>query len=206
MDMKELYREYDEEDNLIKLECSKCHEIKTVDYFFKNRSKKDGVGIECKQCYIERDRRYRENNKEKISEKNRLYYKDNKKEIKERHRQYRENNKDKIKGYTHKRRALKLGNGGSYTKAQWLDTLEYFDYKCAYTGECIKHNCHVEHIVPISKGGTSYIWNLVPSTASANLSKQNRDMEEWYREQEYFCEERLNKIYEYQKYMAAKYK
>ena len=40
MDMKELYREYDEEDNLIKLECSKCHEIKTVDYFFKNRSKR----------------------------------------------------------------------------------------------------------------------------------------------------------------------
>ena len=111
-----------------------------------------------------------------------------------------------MKGYVHKRRALELGNGGSYTKAQWLDTLEYFDYKCAYTGECIKHSCHVEHIVPISKGGTSYIWNLVPSTASANLSKQNRDMEEWYREQEYFCEERLNKIYEYQKYMAAKYK
>ena len=133
------------------------------------------------------DKKYREHNKDKIKE-------------------YRENNKDKIKGYTHKRRALKLGNGGSYTKAQWLDTLEYFDYKCAYTGECIKHNCHVEHIVPISKGGTSYIWNLVPSTASANLSKQNRDMEEWYREQEYFCEERLNKIYEYQKYMAAKYK
>ena len=121
-------------------------------------------------------------------------------------KKYRENNKDKLKEYRHKRRALKLGNGGSYTKAQWLDTLEYFDYKCAYTGECIKHSCHVEHIVPISKGGTSYIWNLVPSTASANLSKQNRDMEEWYREQEYFCEERLNKIYEYQKYMAAKYK
>ena len=125
---------------------------------------------------------------------------------KDKRKEYVEKNKDRIKSYTHKRRALKLGNGGSYTKAQWLDTLEYFDYKCAYTGECIKHNCHVEHIVPISKGGTSYIWNLVPSTASANLSKQNRDMEEWYREQEYFCEERLNKIYEYQKYMAAKYK
>ena len=101
---------------------------------------------------------------------------------------------------------MKLGNGGSYTQLQWLDTLEYFDYKCAYTGECIKHGCHVEHIVPVSKGGTSYIWNLVPSTERANLSKRNRDMEEWYREQEYFCEERLNKIYEYQKYMAAKYK
>ena len=195
--------------------CTKCGENKpnTNEYFaFSNKSK----GIlrpSCKVCdkkyrennkdsLTEYHKKYRENNKGKIKESWKKYYENNKDKIKE----YRENNKDKIKGYTHKRRALKLGNGGSYTKSQWLDTLEYFDYKCAYTGECIKHSCHVEHIVPISKGGTSYIWNLVPSTASANLSKQNRDMEEWYREQEYFCEERLNKIYEYQKYMAAKYK
>ena len=195
--------------------CTKCGETKpnTNEYFaFSNKSK----GIlrpSCKVCdkkhreknkdkMKEYNKNYYENNKEKMKEYNKNYYENNKDKIKE----YRENNKDKIKGYTHKRRALKLGNGGSYTKAQWLDTLEYFDYKCAYTGECIKHSCHVEHIVPISKGGTSYIWNLVPSTASANLSKQNRDMEEWYREQEYFCEERLNKIYEYQKYMSAKYK
>ena len=180
--------------------CTKCGENKpnTNEYFaFSNKSK----GIlrpSCKVC----DKKHREKNKDKMKEYNKNYYENNKDKIKE----YRENNKDKMKGYVHKRRALELGNGGSYTKAQWLDTLEYFDYKCAYTGECIKHNCHVEHIVPLSKGGTSYIWNLVPSTASANLSKQNRDMEEWYREQEYFCEERLNKIYEYQKYMAAKYK
>ena len=188
--------------------CTKCGENKpnTNEYFaFSNKSK----GIlrpSCKVC----DKKHREKNKDKMKEYNKNYYENNKDKIKgyskEYHKKYYEHNKDKRKGYTHKRRSLKLGNGGSYTKAQWLDTLEYFDYKCAYTGECIKHSCHVEHIVPISKGGTSYIWNLVPSTASANLSKQNRDMEEWYREQEYFCEERLNKIYEYQKYMAAKYK
>lgn len=195
--------------------CTKCGENKpnTNEYFaFQNKSK-GTLKARCKEC----DKKYREKNKDKMKEYNKNYYENNadkikeyrennKDKIKESRKKYLENNKDKIKGYIHKRRSLKLGNGGSYTKAQWLDTLEYFDYKCAYTGECIKHNCHVEHIVPLSKGGTSYIWNLVPSTASANLSKQNRDMEEWYREQEYFCEERLNKIYEYQKYMAAKYK
>ena len=157
---------------------------------------------------------YYENNKDKLKERNKEYYKEyrerNKDKLKERNKEYmkeyRERNKDKLKERDKRYRHKKRGNGGSYTQLQWLDTLEYFDYKCAYTGECIKHGCHVEHIVPVSKGGTSYIWNLVPSTASANLSKHNRDMEEWYREQEYFCEERLNKIYEYQKYMAAKYK
>ena len=191
--------------------CTKGGENKpnTNEYFaFQNKSK-GTLKASCKVC----DKEYRENNKDKIREyreNNKEYYKEyrenNKEHYKDLFKKYYENNKDKYKEYNHKRRALKVGNGGSYTKSQWLDTLEYFDYKCAYTGECIKHSCHVEHIVPISKGGTSYIWNLVPSTASANLSKQNRDMEEWYREQEYFCEERLNKIYEYQKYMAAKYK
>ena len=135
-----------------------------------------------------------------------MYLKNNEEIIRSKRKVYLKNNRDKFKLYQQKRRALKLGNGGSYTKEQWLDTLEYFDYKCAYTGECIKHSCHVEHIVPVSKGGTSYIWNLVPSTGSANYSKGNRGMEEWYREQEYFCEERLNKILEYQKYMYEKYK
>lgn len=173
--------------------CTKCGETKpnTNEYFAYSNKSKGILRPSCKVC----DKKYRENNKDKLKEYNKEYNKE-----------YREHNKDKMKEYTHKRRALKLGHGGSYTKSQWLDALEYFNYKCAYTGECIKHNCHVEHIVPISKGGTSYIWNLVPSTEKANLSKYNRDMEEWYREQEYFCEERLNKIYEYQKYMAAKYK
>ena len=165
----------------------------------------------------ESQKNYRENNKDKLKEYRKEYYKNNKDKLKEYYKNneeiirakrkvYIKNNRDKFKLYQQKRRALKLGNGGSYTEEQWLDTLEYFDYKCAYTGECIKVSCHIDHIIPLSKGGTSYIWNLVPSTASANLSKQSRNMEEWYREQEYFCEERLNKIYEYQKNMAAKYK
>ena len=158
----------------------------------------------------EYNKEYREKNKDKLKKSKKEYYENNKDKLKERnkeyYKEYRERNKDKLKERDKRYRHKKRGNGGAYTQLQWLDTLEYFDYKCAYTGECIKHNCHVEHIIPISKGGTSYIWNLVPSTASANLSKHNRDMEEWYREQEYFCEERLNKIYEYQKYIAAKYK
>ena len=180
--------------------CTKCGETKpnTNEYFAYNNKSKGKLKAWCKVC----DKNYREHNKDKLKE----YYENNKDSLTESRKEYREYNKDKIKGYNHKRRALKLGNGGSYTKEQWLDTLEYFDYKCAYTGECIKHSCHVEHIVPISKGGTSYIWNLVPSTESANCSKGNRGMEEWYREQEYFCEERLNKILEYQKYMYEKYK
>lgn len=41
---------------------------------------------------------------------------------------------------------------------------------------------------------------------SYNISKLNRNMEDWYRQQEYFSEERLQKIYEWCKYAFNKWK
>ena len=59
---KRLYREYDNEGNLTKLECTKCKEIKTVDNFFKDKYAKDGYKIRCKQCLnvTNNKRKYRE--------------------------------------------------------------------------------------------------------------------------------------------------
>ena len=129
-----VYREYDKETGeLIKLECGKCHEIKTTDCFHKNKNKKDGVGIECKQCYSERHRQYSENNKEKISERNRLYYENNKKEVKERRRQYRENNKEKISERDHRYRINNKEKVSDYHR-QWYENnkKEISDYQRQY--------------------------------------------------------------------------
>ena len=41
MGVKRLYREYDEKGTLIKLECCKCHKIKSIDNFSKNKTCKD---------------------------------------------------------------------------------------------------------------------------------------------------------------------
>lgn len=165
---------------------------------------------------------YQENNKEKVREykkeyrnrdktKNMMkeylkeYKKNNKDKLNEYFKEYQKNNKDKMIFYSSQRRALRAGNGGSYTQEQRTEMLEYFNYKCAYTGKCIENNLHVDHITPVTKGGSNYIYNLVPATPSANMSKGNKDMEEWYREQPYFSEDRLNKIYEYMEYMKNKF-
>lgn len=92
-----VYREYDKETgDIIKKECIKCGEIKDISCFSKNKRNKDGVQTECKECYSERRRQYRENNKEKISEKHRQYCENNKKKIADYQHQYYESNKDKI--------------------------------------------------------------------------------------------------------------
>ena len=48
MGRKGVLRNYDNEGNLISLECCKCHEVKVVSEFSKNKSKKDGVNTICK--------------------------------------------------------------------------------------------------------------------------------------------------------------
>ena len=117
---KRLYREYDEEGNLIKLECSNCGEIKTVDNFHKSKVNKDGVRTICKSCFsvyrknhyiknkdkihenyiinrekkLEQVHQYQLNNKDKIKERRHKYYLNNKDEIKERKHKYYLNNRD----------------------------------------------------------------------------------------------------------------
>lgn len=106
---RRLYREYDENGNLVKLECCKCGGIKTVDNFNKNKSKKDGVYNICKECRkeynknnrekeYERQRRYYENNKDRERKKRRQYYENNKEKESKRKRQRYENNKEKVLG------------------------------------------------------------------------------------------------------------
>ena len=150
---------------------------------------------------------WKENNRECVKEYNKEYRKTYTEEQKEHIREYKKeyyqtkNGKERARIATEKRRAKKRGNGGSYTKEQWEECLKFFKYSCAYTGEDLSNgNLHVDHIVPLQKGGTNYIHNLCPSVSYANLSKSSKDMEEWYREQPYFDEARLSKIYEWMEY------
>ena len=199
--------------------CKKC-----IKEYYKNNKEK--IKENSKEYYKnnkEHYKEYYENNKEKIKENSKEYKENNKEKIKEYYKEYYENNKEKIKEYSkeyyennkeyyfsklHERRLKTKENGGFYTKEQLEECLSFFDYKCAYSGEEILEdlsNFHREHIIPVSKGGSNDIWNIVTSVASVNLSKKDKDMEEWYKEQPYFSEDRLNKIYQWIEYSKNKY-
>ena len=116
--IKGLYREYDENGTLIKLECRVCHEIKSVDNFHKGKNYKDEVVTICKNCkkkydevnskqyyinnkniLVQKHKEYRLNNKEKEFERNHKYYLKNKEKINEYKKQYNENNKERLFKY-----------------------------------------------------------------------------------------------------------
>ena len=180
----------------------------------------------------ERNKQWREANPEYNKERNKQYYENNSEYIKERNKQWREANPEYNKQWreanpeynkqyyennrerkneiarkaNHKRRAKLKSNGGEYTLEQWNECLEFFDYTCAYSGaELNKDNTNIEHIIPISKGGTNDITNIVPALDSVNKSKNASDMLEWYKQQPYYSEERLNKILDWLEYATKKY-
>ena len=163
-----------------------------------------------KDRLLQYQKQYRADNADLCKERSKKYRELHREEILKKHKEYRDTHREERKRWLnsesgraserasrHKRRALILKNGGSFTKDEIISALQFFDYMCPYTGEPLEDSYHLDHIVALSKGGTNYIWNIVPCNSVANLSKGNKDMVEWYRKQPYFSEERLYKIYEW---------
>ena len=68
------------------------------------------------------------------------------------------------------------------TSNQWKQILEMFNFRCAYCGSDIKMRPTQDHVIPISKGGTHTIDNIVPACQSCNSSKKDQIWEpkrEW---------------------------
>lgn len=151
---------------------------------------------------------YREQNKELINKKYREWYKQNNEYCKEYARQYRKTAQGQIVNFNHsaKRRMQKQNQGNGITKDQWLEMMDFFNWKCAYSDKKLnKNNRTIDHIIPLNSGGKNEIWNTVPMYNTYNFSKHDKDMLQWYKEQTFFSEERLHKIYEWQEYAYKKW-
>lgn len=148
------------------------------------------------------------NHQEKVKQRHKEYYYKNKDYYIKYHKIWRINNPDKVFNSAHKRREALKNQGSGITKEQWKEMFDFFEWKCAYSDEYLggdNINRTIDHIIPIDNNGEHEIWNLVPMHKSYNSSKNNKNMEEWYKQQEFYLEERLNKIYEWCKYAKNKW-
>lgn len=90
-----------------------------------------------------------------------------------------------------------------YTRNEWEATKKFWNYRCCYCGKKGKGKFLTkEHILPTSKGGLTTRNNIVPACSHCNTLKGNEGLEEWYREQLFFHEDRLMLIYAWQNGMC----
>lgn len=73
--------------------------------------------------------------------------------------------------HTVKRRSILARAETTLTKEEWKIILEKFDYRCAYCHK--KTKLEMDHVIPITKGGSCTISNIVPACRSCNSSKHD---------------------------------
>lgn len=74
------------------------------------------------------------------------------------------------------RKARIRGAAETHTQEEWDALLEYLEGRCAY---CFEPATTLDHIVPIARGGTNAIENIVPACQSCNSSKSDNTLDEW---------------------------
>lgn len=188
--------------------CSKCGEAKPLAAFCKDKTRPDGHFPWCRECktairkakYAEAARlstqRWRAANKDYIRTKARECYYPNRNRAKlaANNRRYQERHPERVLAtkrswcarnpaksaeYDSRRRAHMLAvEVNDFTAAQWQETLAYFSHACAY---CLRTDVPltIEHMTPVSRGGSHTASNIIPACKSCNCSKHARTVLEF---------------------------
>lgn len=84
-------------------------------------------------------------------------------------------NKDKVRVYFGNRRAREKGADGVYTEEDIVEINQSQNFSCTYCGASTKEEYHVDHIEPLSRGGSNWPRNLQILCPSCNMSKNAKN-------------------------------
>lgn len=132
--------------------------------------------LKNKKTIIERTKKWAKEHPEKLK----IYYKTRRLNHPEevrlsqiaRTKKWQKANPLKVRAFKLSRRCMLAGNGGKYTSEEWqvlLDKSKGFCLKCRQPVGIKKLT--VDHIIPVSLGGSNFIGNLQPLCHSCNAKK-----------------------------------
>lgn len=194
--------------NLLHKRCRKCgvEYPTTLEFFRKDR---DVLSSQCKPCLAERDahyyathreqsktrcaryktenlqarreyeKRYREEHALEASEYAKNYYEVHGEQLRERNRANQAAHPEARRIRNQRSRALKQQAQGSHTLADIDQLLKGQGNRCWYCGCDLTDSYHIDHFIPLSKGGANEPGNLRLACASCNLKKNNKDPHLW---------------------------
>lgn len=188
-------------------QCGKCREWKPLEMFHANNRNWDKKSSTCKECKAEWARNYRVKNTAKLREASRDWAKANPSRMRalvyewrkrnpesvrastyrcrennrDKHRAtkaaWRRANKDAVNLSTARRRARKQGLPDTLTQDEKDGIVARFS-GCALTGSL---EYHFDHVIPLSTGfGGTTKQNVIPLRPDLNMSKNDRNIFEWF--------------------------
>ena len=161
--------------------CKTCNIQKEIEAFPK--SGYTGRSGYCRDCYNANRRKDRKANPEKYAKHDSWEVRcskdpNYKEKYNARQRKWAANNPVKSKAQKRRSNLRRRAEGGITEEVRQF-ILDSYSSKCVYCGE--EGKMEIDHIIPVSKGGTNHIDNLAPACRSCNASKNDRLLEEWVR-------------------------
>lgn len=86
-------------------------------------------------------------------------------------------NPDRVRFLNARRRARKAAAPGSHTWQEWAEKKHLFAYCCAYCGE--SGPLTVDHKIPLSRGGSDSIDNILPACFTCYAQKHDKTTAEF---------------------------
>lgn len=122
---------------------------------------------------------WRAKNPGKMHESTRRWRAKNSGKMRELQRRWIAKNPGKKREYGHKRRAQKRAAGGSFSASDIKRLLDRQNNECQVCHVDITNNYHVDHKVPLARGGNNNPVNLQLLCPTCNCSKHNKTMREF---------------------------
>ena len=151
------------------LPCGQCGERKPVEAFSVDRARPTGRHSYCKPCRSARRKAKRKRDPAWAAERMRKAH------------EWREANPEKFRAHMRttqrSRRAQKLGSSlpQRLTTKQFEALAAQQGGRCWWCGEWLGERWHVDHVVPLSKGGAHELGNLRAACVGCNCRKHAQD-------------------------------
>ncbi len=171
-----------------------------VEHSRENREKRHEQDRKYRQEHLEekreRDRKYKEDHQTERILQSKQYYAEHREERLSYTKQYYQTERGIIakRAGAHNRRARRKKAPGSHTTEQLYQQFKKQEGKCFYCQKELRHarnSWHADHVIPLSKGGSNDISNIVISCPTCNRKKHDKLPNEWANELPTHLTERL---------------
>lgn len=123
---------------------------------------------------------YRWNNIDRLREYDREYSKKNRERKRADQARYRQADPDRYRAYVINYQSLKKNGGEKITADDIRRLYQSQDGRCFWCSVVVNNTFHVDHVIPLSRGGLHCLGNLVVTCPSCNESKNAKiAYDEW---------------------------